>query len=144
MGRTGRQRRGLRPEPEDGWPLDRLLVGVGTLRTMRELFLQDAKSPADPKRAWDLALWCGVTPQGAAKSMSRLTREELVRELPPDRPGRAPAYRLVRGHPLVTPLARLFAVEERAWRRQVIGHRERAARARRARLRPGPAVPPER
>ena len=43
MGRTGRQRRGLRPEPEDGWPLDRLLVGVGTLRTMRELFLQDAK-----------------------------------------------------------------------------------------------------
>ena len=38
-------RRGLRREPDGGWPLDRLFVGVGTLRVMREMVKLTRDSP---------------------------------------------------------------------------------------------------
>lgn len=49
-------RRGLRREPEGGWPLDRLFVGVGTLRVMREMVKLAQDFPGTPQRAWDVAL----------------------------------------------------------------------------------------
>lgn len=103
------RRRGLRREPPGGWPLDELLVGVATLRTARELFRPYHQDWCP--RAWDLALWSGVTPRGSAYSMERLHRLGLVRAFPADRPGRAPGFRLDWSHPLVTPLARLFEAE---------------------------------
>lgn len=109
MSRT-RRRRSLR-DPPGGWPLDRLLVGVATLRTTRELFRQAREWPADCPRAWDLALKTGVTPQGSALSLERLHRSGLVHAVPSDRPGRADGYRLDRSHPLAKPLARLFEAE---------------------------------
>lgn len=139
-----RRREGLRSEPMRGWPLDRLLVGVGTLRTLRELCYRDADAGPAGLRAWDLALWSGVTPQGSTKSMCRLEREGLVEERPPARPGRAVGYRIERTNPLVTPLTRLFADERRICRHELLDFSERAARARRARLRPGPSVVPVR
>lgn len=142
MGRRGRKRRGLRSEPADGWPLDAMLVGVAALRTTRELFWQAADYPTRAPRAWDLALWTGVTAQGSAEAMARLAAAGLVTELAPDRPGRAPGFRLVADHPLVPPLHRLFETERRAWRKDRVGHAERAATVRRSRLRPGPSVAP--
>lgn len=144
MGRRGRKRRGLRAEPADGWPLDRMLVGVATLRTMRELFEVEAEPEPWPHapRAWDLALRNGVTPQGSAEAMERLLRGGLVSEVPPERPHRAVGYRLLASHPLVPPLARLFRTERAISHRARIGCAERAAMARRARLRPGPSVVP--
>lgn len=106
-----RGRTSFRLNPVGGWPLDRLLVGVGTLRTMRELFHQDERWSGGSCRAWDLALWTRVTPQGASKSMKRLAREKLVRTFPSRVRGRAPTYRLIRSHPLTPPLAHLFEVE---------------------------------
>lgn len=139
MGRRGRKRRGLRAEPPEGWPLDQVLVGVATLRTLRELFRHRA-GPADPAgpaapapRAWDLALWSGVTAQGSTEAMRRLFRAELVDEVPPDRTHRAVGYRLDRSHPLVRPLSRLFELELEVSRKDLIGHAERAALARRRR-----------
>lgn len=143
MGRRGRRRRrGLRPEPEEGWPLDRMLVGVATLRTMRELFLQDVEFSRASRRPWDLSLYSGVTPQGSADSMLRLAGEELAREVPPEDPRRAMGYRLERSHPLAAPLDRLFRAEQRICSRRVVRHGLRAAMERRARLRPGPSVAP--
>lgn len=142
MGRRGRRRRGLRAEPEDGWPLDRMLVGVATLRTMRELFLQDIEFSREPRRAWDLSLNNGVTPQGSAESMLRLAGEGLAREVPPREARRAMGYRLERGHPLAGPLGHLFKVEQRICRGLVVRCGQRAAMERRARLRPGPSVAP--
>lgn len=106
-----KRRRGLRWEPMDGWPLDHLLVGVATLRTIRELLIQDFESKEGTPRAWDLALWNGVTPRGSANSLERLHRLGYVHELPPERPWRAVRYRLARGHPLVAPLRQLFDAE---------------------------------
>ena len=131
MGRRGRKRRGLRPEPRDGWPLDDVLVGVATLRTMRELFRQDADPELGCPRAWDLALWSGVTPQGATEAVRRLVRAQLVSEVPTDRPRRAAGYRLDRLHPLVPPLSRLFALEAGVCRDDLVGCARRAAMARR-------------
>ena len=111
FGRRGNGRRGLRPEPADGWPLDRVLVGVATLRTLRELIRQDAEDRGLPPRAWDLALRNGVSAQGSANSLERLSEARFVTELTPTRPGRAPAFRLDRGHPAVAPMARLFEAE---------------------------------
>ncbi len=108
------RRKGLRREPTSGWPLDELFVGVATLRTTRELFRQRGEPFRGPRRAWDLALWSGVTPQGSANSLERLTRLRLVEVLPADRAGHAPAFRLNRSHPLVEPLARLFEAERTA------------------------------
>ena len=130
MGRRGRKRRGLRPEPPDGWPLDDVLVGVATLRTMRELFRQEADPEASCPRAWDLALWSGVTPQGSTEAVRRLVRARLVSEVPSGRPRRAAGYRLDRLHPLVPPLSRLFALEARVCRDDLVGHARRAAMAR--------------
>ena len=144
MGRQGRRRRGLRPEPEEGWPLDRMLVGVATLRTMRELFLQDVEFSRTPRRAWDLALYNGVTPQGSAESLLRLAGEGLARGVPPEDPRRAMGYRLEPGHSLADPLRRLFRAESRVCRRHVVRHDLRAAMERRARIRPGPSVVPVR
>lgn len=141
MGRRGRRRRGLRSEPRDGWPLDSVLVGVATLRTMRELFRQcdelrkRAAKPtagAELLRAWDLSLWSGVTPQGSIVAMRRLAEAGLVRPLPPARPGKAVRYRLDRRHALAAPLARLFEMERGQFSRgDLIGISERVALARR-------------
>lgn len=114
--RTGKKR-GLRPRPEGGWTLDGVLVGVGTLRTMRELFRQEQNRFASPPRAWDLALWSGVSPQGAADALKRLERAGIVTALSPTRRGYAPAFRLELGHPLTAPLRELFRVESLLARR---------------------------
>lgn len=134
MGRRGRTRRGLRPEPRDGWPLDGVLVGVATLRTMRELFRQLAE-PTDPPRAWDLALWSGVTPQGSIDAMDRLHSAGLVVELPPSAPHRAPAYRLDPGHVFVDPLTRLFEIERKQSIGKEVGYDGRSPIARGEQLR---------
>ena len=122
------RRKGLRPDPSGGWPLDRLFVGTATVRTTRELFRQHSLSYPIP-RAWDLALWSGVTPQGSTLSLKRLGALGLVDVLPSARAGYAPTFRLDRGHPFFRPLADLFAVEEARVRRQVwemaLSHRKR-------------------
>jgi len=64
------RRIGLRPDPPGGWPLDKVLVGVATLRTLREVFLQRGVD----LRAWDVTQSCGVSPQGAADALDRLAR----------------------------------------------------------------------
>lgn len=107
------RRIGLRREPPDGWPLDRLFVGVATLRTTREMFLQGY---ARSLRAWDLALWSGVTAQGSAEALARLRRLGLVAVFPPDGPGHAPRFRLDPDYPLLAPLAALFEAERAACR----------------------------
>lgn len=114
----GTRTRGLRPDPIDGWPLDDVLVGVATLRTMRELFRQHGEAPREGPRAWDLALRSGVSAQGAADSLERLERAGLVRELARERPWRAHGYRLKRHHPLVAPMRRLFEAERSVARRR--------------------------
>lgn len=106
-----RGRKGLRRRPPEGWPLDHLLVGVATLRTTRELYLQHQQLESSTPRAWDLALWNGVTPGGSANSLKRLHRLGYVELLPPDRPGRAVRYRVEPSHPLARPLRRLFDAE---------------------------------
>lgn len=118
----GTRRRGLRPDPMTGWPLDEVLVGVATLRTMRELIRQSDRAPLEGPRAWDLALQNGVSAQGSANSLERLERAGMVTALTPERPWRARGYRLKRGHPLVVPLRRLFRAERSVARRE-----ERAA-----------------
>lgn len=105
------RRRGLRPEPAEGWPLDRVLVGVATTRTIRELLRKDAENPGGPQRAWDLALWTGVSPGGSAHALDRLEDAGLVVALRPERPGRATGYRLDGRHPLTAPLIHLFSSE---------------------------------
>ncbi|MGH7558589.1 MAG: hypothetical protein ACREMD_12580 [Gemmatimonadota bacterium] len=109
------RRIGLRREPGGGWPLDQLFVGVATLRTTRELFLQRSWSPHRP---WDLALWSGVTPQGSADSLERLNRLGLVTMLPSGRAGHAPWFRLDHSYPLIGPLAELFEAERALCRRR--------------------------
>lgn len=104
------RRRAAPREPVGGWPLDRVLVGVATLRTMRELF-EHEREGLEPPRPWDVALRNGVTPQGAADSLERLHREGLVERLPSRRIGRAHSFRLDRSDPLVSALGHLFAVE---------------------------------
>lgn len=130
------RRRGLRPNPVDGWPLDDVLVGVGTLRTMRELFRQHDEAPREGPRAWDLALRSGVSAQGSADSLERLERAGLVTALARERPWRARGYRLKRHHPLVVPMRRLFEAERSVarrrdrrspWRRRDRWHRRRPA-----------------
>ncbi|CAN5132067.1 hypothetical protein BH18GEM1_BH18GEM1_21640 [soil metagenome] len=86
-------------------------MGVATLRTTRELFRQAREPFPGPRRAWDLALWSGVTPQGSADSLERLNRLGLVEVFPSARAGHAPSFRLDRTYPLVEPLARLFEAE---------------------------------
>lgn len=103
--------RGLRRVPAGGWPLNEVLVGVGTTRTIRELILHRSDTTVEALRAWDVGLWSGVSAQGAAGCLERLHRAGLVAELPPDRPWRARRYRLETDHPLYRPLARLFQVE---------------------------------
>lgn len=118
--RRRKGRRGLRREPDGGWPLDDVLVGVATLRTIRELFRQDEEDRREVAfaslrgaRAWDLALWNGVTPQGSANSLDRLHRAGLARELPPNRPWRAHRYRVDWSHPLARPMGRLLVTERK-------------------------------
>lgn len=124
MGRARRRkRRGLRRRPIGGWPLDELLVGVATLRTTRELFRQSERSSSSPPRAWDLALWSGVTPQGSADALERMEKVDLVTRIPSRFNYRADAFRLDRGHPLVDPLAGLFAAETRMSRWEKIRRR---------------------
>ena len=105
------RRSGLRREPPGGWPLDRVFVGVATLRTLRELFTLEESPGVYPNRAWDVALWSGVTPQGSADALDRLHRVGLVQCFRPDRIGEARSFRLDRDYPLAAPLARLFAAE---------------------------------
>ena len=100
-------------EPMDGWPLDRILVGVATVRTIRELLRQAVSPHAYTVRAWDLALCSGVSPQGSANALARLHREGLVRAVPSD-PGCAHRFGLVE-HPLLRPLGQLFAAEREAY-----------------------------
>ena len=107
------RRRGSRMEPMDGWPLDRILVGVATVRTIRELLRQAVSPHAYTVRAWDLSLCSGVSPQGSANALARLHREGLVRVVPSD-PECAHRYALVE-HPLLRPLGRLFAAEREAY-----------------------------
>ena len=107
------RRRGSRWEPMDGWPLDRILVGVATLRTIRELLRQAVSPHGYAVRAWDLSLGSGVSPQGSANTLERLHREGLVCVLPSD-PGCARRYALVE-HPLLQPLGSLLAEEREAY-----------------------------
>lgn len=100
-------------EPMDGWPLDRILVGVATVRTIRELLRQCVSPHGYATRAWNLSLCTGVSPQGSANTLERLYREGLVGVLPSD-PGSANWYALVE-HPLLGPLAQLFADEREAY-----------------------------
>ncbi len=108
--------RGLRRPPPGGWPLDGVLVGVGTVKTLRELVLLREETTMGPVRAWDAALWSGVSVQGSTGCMKRLHRAGLVASLPPDRPWRARRYRLDTGHPLAGPLIHLFKAERAATR----------------------------
>lgn len=111
--RKRKRRAGLRREPDGGWPLDQLFVGVATLRITRELFLLERGAFAGPKRAWDLALWSGVTPQGSADSLERLNRLGLVKTSSSGGARYAPTFRLDTTCPLSGPLARLFEAERR-------------------------------
>ena len=104
-------RRGLRGRPPGGWPLDRILVGVAALRTTRELFHLQERFDHEPLRAWDLALWGGISPQAARRALQRMEELGLVRVEPPSRAGRARRHGLVRDHALAAPLARLFEAE---------------------------------
>jgi hypothetical protein len=104
------RRKGFRREPEGGWPIDEMFVGVATVRTIRELFRREAQF-GDAVRAWDLALWSGVSPQGSANSLERLERLGLVQVTFPGSAYQAKEYRLDPAHPLYGPLARLFDAE---------------------------------
>lgn len=110
------RRRGLRLDPPNGWPLDRLLVGVGTLRTLRELLRLDREWSSEPVRAWDLALRTGVSTPGSGKALDRMDRLDLVRVVSPARRRHAATFRLNRDHPLAVPLDRLFGAERAAYR----------------------------
>lgn len=109
-----RDRRGLSPYPVDGWPLDTLLVGVAIIRTLRQL-LGTRRGPMQDRsiRAWDVALWSGVTPQGSRHCMERIADAGLLRSVAPAKSWHAATYRIECGHPLVGPLATLFRVESR-------------------------------
>ena len=100
-------------DPPGGWPLDRVLVGVGTLRTMRAIYYRQGGRDPDPLRAWDLALRANVSVQGAATSLERLERETLLEAFPPLGPGGARRSRIDPTHLLCGPLARLFEAERR-------------------------------
>jgi hypothetical protein len=89
-----------------------MLVGVATTRTMRELFMQAHSQHGPTVRAWDLALYSGVSPQGSTNSLVRLCGAGLVDVFPSD-PGCAPRFGLIE-HPLLNPLGHLFAAERRA------------------------------
>lgn len=115
-----------RPRAER-WPLDGVLVGVGTLRVLRHLFRDVDLFPTGEVRAWDAALHAGVTPQGAAAALERLARAGLVVRLPVWSRTNGQVYRLDPRHPLVDPLRELFAIES-----QTVRAREREARAARA------------
>lgn len=105
-------RRGLAATPESGWPLDQLFVGVATLRTTRQLLrLSGGALRGGSVRAWDIALWSGVTPQGTRYCMERLERVGLVRQVAPGKSWHATTYRLVERHRFVEPLLTLFRAE---------------------------------
>lgn len=111
-----RPRSGHRWKPPGGWPLDEVLVGVATLRTLRELFRrQGGPHPPDPEplRAWDVALRSPVSVPGAAASLERLEASRLVTALPPRTTAGAERYRLDPAHPLLLPLGRVFEAERR-------------------------------
>ena len=111
------RRKGLAWEPPDGWPLDRILVGVATVRTIRQLIREEQEPHGRvPNRPWDLALWSGVTPQGTANSLKRLEREGLARSYPAP-PGHARPYRFDRRHPLASEFRWLFEEERLVARR---------------------------
>lgn len=97
--------------PVDVWPLDRLLVGVGTLRTTRELMRRSRGEHAGPLRAWDLALRSQVTVQGSSNAVDRLEAIGLISIVRCAGPGRAKEFSLVHPHPLTAPLAHLFHAE---------------------------------
>ncbi len=101
------RRIGLTPDPTGGWPLDHILVGVATLRTIRELYCHP-----ESLRPWDLSLRTGVTPQGTANALKRLRELGFVAEHPPRETGQAFRYRLDRSHFLREPLGWLFSAEE--------------------------------
>lgn len=94
------------------WILDDVLVGVGALRVLREL-LGESGAAGRPVRAWDLAIWCGVSRQGATSVLERLERCGLVEQARPPRRDRAATWRLVSDHPLCGPLLELFDAERR-------------------------------
>jgi hypothetical protein len=69
-------------------------------------------------RAWDIALWSGVTPQGAAVILERLREAGIVEiAILPGR-GRAAEYRLTREHPWHDAFHHLFTAERAARRLQ--------------------------
>lgn len=102
------RRIGLSWEPPDGWPLDRLLVGVATLRSIREFL----RAPGSSRRGWDLHLRSGVSVQGSTYALERMEREGLAFRVVVD-PWSAPGYGLDLDHPLVPALRKLFE-DERA------------------------------
>jgi len=100
------RRIGLRPDPPGGWPLDQVLVGVATLRTLREVSRRSV-----PLRPWDISLQTGVSPQGTADALKRLSGLGLVAEHPSSEGGRASRYCIEESHFLREPFGRLFAAK---------------------------------
>lgn len=119
------------------WPLDGILVGVGTLRVLRELF--SGRPAVWGSRAWDLSMWCGVTTQGAGRALERLEARGLVWHVDSADPDRAPSWGLQPSHPLYDPLHDLFRAEA-----DVAGaaDRERRIAALRAAFRAGAVIRP--
>lgn len=115
------RRVGLTRDPPGGWPLDGILVGVATLRILRELCAR-----GDWHRPWDLHLRTGVSPQGAADSLVRLEGAGLVKAGTRNVPDEATWYGLAHDHDLVPALGDLFATEARLvreWRRAALSAR---------------------
>lgn len=107
------------------WPLDGVLVGVGTLRVLRELFCPHIGPIGTPVRAWDVSLWCGVTPAGVTRAFERLEGASIIELARPATRERAATYRLRSDHPLYRRFGELFTTERatapRTPRRPVAG-----------------------
>ncbi|MGI9039488.1 MAG: hypothetical protein ACR2GQ_11620 [Gemmatimonadota bacterium] len=108
--------RGLAHEPAEGWPLDRVLVGVATLRTLRQVVrphrLREAN--VDWVRAFDISLWSGVTPQGSRHAMERLRSAGILKTASRAHFGRAERFMIDAYHPLTRAFETLFEAEQRA------------------------------
>lgn len=107
--------RGLAYEPVEGWPLDRVLVGVATLRTARQLLRPHRLRDANVAwvRGWDIAMWSGVTPQGSRHAMERLRSAGILKTASRASYHQAERFMIDAYHPLTRALELLFDAERR-------------------------------